>query len=32
MARPRTAATRSDPVFIGLAAKLRSYFELSASA
>jgi NitT/TauT family transport system ATP-binding protein len=32
MARPRTAATRADPVFIGLAAKLRSYFELGASA
>jgi NitT/TauT family transport system ATP-binding protein len=27
IARPRSAATRSDPVFISLAEKLRSYFE-----
>jgi NitT/TauT family transport system ATP-binding protein len=32
IARPRSAATRSDPVFIRLAEKLRSHFEVGASA
>jgi NitT/TauT family transport system ATP-binding protein len=32
IARPRTAATRSDPVFIQLAEKLRGHFALEGSA
>jgi NitT/TauT family transport system ATP-binding protein len=32
IARPRSAATRSDPVFIRLAEKLRSYFEIDKDA
>jgi NitT/TauT family transport system ATP-binding protein len=32
IARPRTAATRSDPVFIQLAEKLRGHFALEESA
>ena len=32
IARPRSAATRSDPVFIRLAERLRSHFEASAAA
>jgi NitT/TauT family transport system ATP-binding protein len=32
IARPRSAATRSDPVFIRLAEKLRGYFEVDKDA
>jgi NitT/TauT family transport system ATP-binding protein len=32
VARPRSAATRSDPVFIRLAEKLRGYFEVDKDA
>lgn len=32
ISRPRSAATRSDPVFIELAEKLRRYFEVGAHA
>ena len=32
IARPRSAATRSDPVFIRLAEKLRSYFKIDKDA
>ncbi|NGX99678.1 MAG: ABC transporter ATP-binding protein, partial [Candidatus Afipia apatlaquensis] len=32
IARPRSAATRSDPVFIELAEKLRRYFGAGAYA
>jgi NitT/TauT family transport system ATP-binding protein len=32
IARPRSAATRSDPVFIRLAERLRSHFEAGAAA
>ena len=32
IARPRSAATRSDPIFIRLAEKLRGYFEVDKDA
>ena len=32
IARPRSAATRSDPIFIALAERLRGHFEASAAA